>query len=219
MPGSCNDINVLHRSPVFDNIAAGTAPEVHFTVNGREYDMGYYLADGIYPPWATLMSSIPAALSNKQNKFNEMQQAFRKDVECSFGVLQAQYAIMKRAARMWDPKDMKFIVDCVIILHNMGIKYERGMETLAIEDYEGASQSSPDPNRDLPDIQQLIAKHQQIQSRAVNVQLKNDLVEHIWNIYGSSNVWKFYDSVQYSSIIQFTGFDSFMIHFILCMQD
>jgi hypothetical protein len=42
MPGSCND-----------NIAAGTAPKVHFTVNGREYDMGYYLADGIYPLWAT----------------------------------------------------------------------------------------------------------------------------------------------------------------------
>jgi ribosomal protein L31E len=88
-----------------------------------------------------------------------------------------------------DPEDMKFIVDCVIILHNMGINYERGMETLAIKDYEGASQSSPDPNRDVPKIQRLIARHQQIESRAANVQLKNDLVEHIWNIYGSSNVW------------------------------
>jgi hypothetical protein len=128
MPGSCNDINVLHRSPLFDNLAQGTGPEVKYTVNGREYNMRYYLADGIYPPWATLISGIPQLQSTKQKYFTIKQCEYRKDVERSFGVLQAKYAIMKGPTRQWSVEDLKYIVDCVIILHNMGIMYESGME-------------------------------------------------------------------------------------------
>jgi hypothetical protein len=47
--GSNNDINVLNRSPLFTEVVQGRAPEVQFTVNNNEYNMGYYLADGIYP--------------------------------------------------------------------------------------------------------------------------------------------------------------------------
>jgi hypothetical protein len=39
LPGSLNDINVLHRSPIFDNLVARNGPQVRYTVNGREYDM------------------------------------------------------------------------------------------------------------------------------------------------------------------------------------
>jgi hypothetical protein len=49
LPGSLNDINVLHRSTVFHNYLTGRAPRVQFTVNGNTYNMGYFLADGIYP--------------------------------------------------------------------------------------------------------------------------------------------------------------------------
>jgi len=47
MSRSHNDINVLHRSPLFDNLAEGRASEVNFSVNDHDYSMGYYLADGI----------------------------------------------------------------------------------------------------------------------------------------------------------------------------
>uniref|UniRef100_A0A0D3ACJ5 Uncharacterized protein n=1 Tax=Brassica oleracea var. oleracea TaxID=109376 RepID=A0A0D3ACJ5_BRAOL len=47
--GTLNDINVLDRSPVFDDIINGQAPQVNFSVNGREYHLAYYLTDGIYP--------------------------------------------------------------------------------------------------------------------------------------------------------------------------
>jgi hypothetical protein len=49
LPGSHNNINVLHRSPVFDDLANGRTPEVEFWVNGNPYNMGYYLTDKIYP--------------------------------------------------------------------------------------------------------------------------------------------------------------------------
>jgi len=49
LPGSHNDINVLHRSNVFDDLANGRAPSVEFHVNDNIYSLGYYLADGIYP--------------------------------------------------------------------------------------------------------------------------------------------------------------------------
>ena len=49
IPMSHNDIIVLHRSPLFDNLAEGRALEVNFSVNGHDYTMDYYLVDDIYP--------------------------------------------------------------------------------------------------------------------------------------------------------------------------
>nr|XP_043616130.1 uncharacterized protein LOC122588051 [Erigeron canadensis] len=47
--GSNNDINILNQSHLFREIVEDTAPDTSFTVNGTDYQKGYYLADGIYP--------------------------------------------------------------------------------------------------------------------------------------------------------------------------
>jgi hypothetical protein len=65
LPGSHNDINVLEQFDVFANLVEGRAPLVNYLVNGHDYIMGYYLADGIYPPWATFVKTIHAPLGNK----------------------------------------------------------------------------------------------------------------------------------------------------------
>jgi len=62
---------------VFDGIATNTAPAVNFIVNGHHYDKGYYLADGIYPSWATLVQGVPAPLDDKQKFFTKKQAEYR----------------------------------------------------------------------------------------------------------------------------------------------
>ena len=59
-------IYVLDRSPVFDDVLQGRAPEVDFTINGNNYNMRYYLTDGIYPEWSTFVKTIPRPKSEKR---------------------------------------------------------------------------------------------------------------------------------------------------------
>ncbi|MFS8013957.1 putative harbinger transposase-derived protein [Helianthus anomalus] len=57
VPGSNNDINVLHTSPLFQSVTDGTAPSSPFYVNGRHYIRGFYLVDGIYPSWSVFVKA------------------------------------------------------------------------------------------------------------------------------------------------------------------
>ena len=56
--------------------------------------MGYHLADGIYPKWATFVKTIPAPQGQKQKLFAATQEVYRKDVKHAFEVLQARITIV-----------------------------------------------------------------------------------------------------------------------------
>jgi len=95
LPGTLNDINVLDRSPIFQKLQDGNEINIQYIVNGNNYTLPYYLTDGIYPKYATLMQSISEPQGKKNKYYAKMQEAYRKDVERAFGVLQAWYAILK----------------------------------------------------------------------------------------------------------------------------
>jgi hypothetical protein len=84
MPGTNNDLNVLHRSPVFDPLRNGSMPPVHFTINGTTYKFGYYLADGIYPNWPTFVKAIRHAFEEKKgslhNQARELSKGYRASI-------------------------------------------------------------------------------------------------------------------------------------------
>jgi hypothetical protein len=66
MPGSHNNINVLDASPLFQNLLNGETPACEFTINGHHYHQVYYLANLIYPDWATLVKTISHPQGHQQ---------------------------------------------------------------------------------------------------------------------------------------------------------
>ena len=75
----------FHRFTLFDNSAKGRAPKFNFSVNGHDYTMGYYLEDGIYPAWATLVKSITLPMGNEQEAiFCESARSSKEDGRGSF---------------------------------------------------------------------------------------------------------------------------------------
>jgi len=77
--------------------------------------MGYYLADGIYPEWASFVKTITLPYSEKHKLFAKKQEAARKDVERAFGVLQARFAILRGPARFWKQETLANI--CMHVLY------------------------------------------------------------------------------------------------------
>lgn len=190
-PGTLNDINVLDRSPVFDDILEGRAPTLHYLVNGHQYNMGYYLTDGIYPKWASFIQSISLPQTPKQVLFAQRQEAVRKDVERAFGVLQARFAIVKYPARSWDKDKIGKTMRACIILHNMIVEDERDGYTLRNVEQFDEGQGSRTPNVLPPtslhipsNLGNLIGVRNRLRDRNTHLQLKADLVEHIWNKFG-----------------------------------
>ena len=85
---------MLEISNIFSELIEGRASVVNYLINGNDYTMGYYLADGIYPKWSTFVKTILAPQGEKGKLFAKAQEAYWKDVECAFGVLQARFAIV-----------------------------------------------------------------------------------------------------------------------------
>ncbi|XP_062217623.1 uncharacterized protein LOC133917784 [Phragmites australis] len=183
MPGSLNDINVLYRSHLFVDLAAGEAPKVNYTINGHHYTMGYYLADGIYPEWATFVKHIPAPVGRKHQYFVVQQAAARKDVERTFGVLQSRFPIVRGATRLWDEETLSSIMTACIIMHNMIIEDEREDEDVVYV-YEGAGEDVQPSHDVTPPLMVLSQRYNAIRSKQCHLHLKDDLVEHLWQLHG-----------------------------------
>lgn len=87
--------------------------------------MGYNLANGIYPNWATFVKTIPMPQGEKKEVFAKCQESTRKDVEQAFGILKSRFAIICDPSRAWDIDIMKDIILTYIILHDMIVEDEQ----------------------------------------------------------------------------------------------
>lgn len=191
IPGSNNDINVLDCSHLFDDMISGRNHRVKFTVNGIDYTIPYFLADGIYPQWSTLITTLHSPVLPHHKLFAARQEGYRKDVERAFGILKARWQIIKRPARYWRPIELGYIMKACIILHNMIVEDERPEDDgrddpidpeastrRAEAEYEGVE---PCPTGAAPSsLPEMNVRRNLLRDRNVNESLKTNLIEHIW---------------------------------------
>ncbi|XP_004288843.1 PREDICTED: putative nuclease HARBI1 [Fragaria vesca subsp. vesca] len=198
VPGAQNDINVLNQSPVFEGLIAGNSPAVTFHANGRRYSNAYYLADGIYPRYSTFVKTIPNPESQAQKLFAKKQEAYRKDVERCFGILQSRWAILRHGARLHRSSTVRSIMITCIILHNMIVEDEFVEEEFVEPeeedllnplgarvydgpvDHEGVRIPFLPVERNGRNQHAFWDRIDHLESAYIHTILQNDLVEHNW---------------------------------------
>ncbi|XP_074365330.1 uncharacterized protein LOC141706487 [Apium graveolens] len=170
------------RSPIFDDVLQGRAPKVNYTINGNNYNMGYYLTNGIYPEWATFVKTIPRPQGEKRKLFSKYQESQRKDVERAFSVLQSRVEIICDPTRFWDKVDLGRIMRACII---MIVENERdtcatrfGPLPTYVDATNGVSQPNLGEEPYVP-YETYIQNSMQMRDKRAHRQLQNDLVEHI----------------------------------------
>ncbi len=156
-------------------------PNLSYTIQGRQYDTGYYLADGIYPNYAVFVKTISNPVGRKKYHFAQRQESVRKDVERAFGILKSRWAIIGRPSKLWSVDAMNVVIKTCIILHNMILEDERG-KNLTI-DYQ-VDRSVDNDVYSAPSVEQLVARMRVIESPQQHYTLRNDLIDHLWELYG-----------------------------------
>ena len=93
---------------------------------------------------------------------------------------------MHRPARLWNKKVLNSIMRACVILHNMVVEDERGVQLPNIHPSEWPGVVDPPINQDreIPGIEKLVDAQNIIQDRETAAQLQNDLMEHMWMLYG-----------------------------------
>ena len=182
--GANNDINVINQSPLFTERLQGCDPQVEYYVNGRKYNIGYYLTDGIYPQWAAFVKSIKEPQTAKDKLYAERQEGARKDVERAFGVLKQHFKIVVEPSRLWYQADISNIMQACVILHNMIVEDEKD----TVEDFPDLNDAAGSSTTttpyihvgSIPQFSKVVEKDAEIHDQTIHTQLKR-----IWlNIFG-----------------------------------
>jgi hypothetical protein len=199
IPGTCNDINILDSSPLFNEIIKGTSPPFKYVLNGRSYTSFYYIVDGIYPAWRVFARPLSQPLNQAQRHYTQEHESDRKDIESAFGILKKKFLIIKHPAEFWSLRTMHKVMKTVVIWHNMILEDEYDDASLAEdEDFDhnsiGHVRQFTAEERDAMDresfgvIQGLGRRLRGIQDETGHFQLRDDLIQHLWDHKSQCNL-------------------------------
>ena len=101
-------------------------------------------------------------------------------MERAFGVLQSRFAIVRGPARLWDTETLALIMRACVIMHNMIVEYEGFVDPDERFDY-GGQNVQPNRGQATRPLAEFIDAHKRIRDQEAHFQLKEDLIEHLWN--------------------------------------
>nr|XP_043639674.1 uncharacterized protein LOC122610782 [Erigeron canadensis] len=130
--------------------------------------------------WDTLVKSFKCPLDPKTTKFKRYQEAVRKDVERAFGVLQGRWQIIEKYARPYSTNKIKQIMLCYVILHNTIVE-DNGHAITEFEEELIANTRLPTRTWTERCSTQL-RMYNELRDRRAHHQLRNALIEHVWNL-------------------------------------
>jgi Plant transposon protein len=96
-----------------------------YLLNGSEYDLPYYCADGIYPQWGLFVHTIPYPTDIKEKMFTKQQEDVRKDIARAFGVLSQRFQVLQQPCRLHDRESTAKMIQACILMHNMVVESRR----------------------------------------------------------------------------------------------
>ncbi|GKB09152.1 ALP1-like protein isoform X1 [Tanacetum coccineum] len=177
--GANNDLTVLNNSPLFDDLHDVIDPVASFECNGVTFEKWYYLADDIYPQWASFVKSFTVASSEKNVLYKRKQEGARKDIERAFGVLQGRWRIISQPARAWTINKLRRVMHTCIILHNMILEDQK----YALTEFDEESYICPQPNIlrtwvERCDIRR--KKDKELRDKNTHAKLQRNIIEHLW---------------------------------------
>ncbi|KAL5191210.1 hypothetical protein HKD37_04G010506 [Glycine soja] len=126
----------------------------------------YYLANGVYRDWVTLVKTIHMPQGEKIKLFAKCQELARKDVDRAFSVLKSRFAIICGPSRNWHINTYNGNVD---------VDYDQiDKKILNIDISHGAP----------PNFSTYLQTRRYMHTRGIHQQLQVDLVKYIWACNG-----------------------------------
>ena len=186
-PGSCNDINALHRSSLFRDFYQGKSAELQYVLNATEYRTPFYLVDGIYngeeKVFTLLVGYPPTSDTPEKKTWIEIQQAARKMVERAFGNLQCKFRIVSIPSR-YPLETMNLIMLTCIILVNMIIDYREQAKEENMDDDADAEEEQCDTQENVNNVEEVPEGHMNrwkfARSKAVKQKFEKDIMQHVY---------------------------------------
>jgi len=124
--GSDNDKNIARVDPAIKRLRHGDFSKLTWQRYGRDGELYtetgfYFIVDGGYFTWKELISPFShlRQKGTELDRWSELVESLRKDVECTFGILKKRFMCLKQPLCVHRKNEIENIFNTCCILHNM----------------------------------------------------------------------------------------------------
>jgi hypothetical protein len=115
------------------------------------------------------------------------QESYQKNVERAFGVLQAQFAIVRYPALSWSHDQMREVMQACVIMHNIIIENDRKTQVRHIGSYEFQGPLAEVEHQVPEDFSHFLTMHVEFVIPLFTSNCNVISFEHLWRLKGEAS--------------------------------